>query len=62
MFSDQPMSKNWVFEHSSGYAGWRCIHCAVWKYNEDNDITCDCPPRNQRLMADIADSQSDDIG
>lgn len=31
----------WVFERSSGYAGFRCIYCATWVYNYQPKI-CKC--------------------
>lgn len=37
---------NWVFERSSGYAGFRCQKCAVWVY-EDQEKKCDCTIMNE---------------
>ena len=33
--------KNWVFERSSGYAGYRCSKCGTWVY-EDELRKCEC--------------------
>ncbi len=32
---------SWVFERSSGYAGYRCQKCATWIYDSANK-TCKC--------------------
>jgi hypothetical protein len=32
---------DWVFEHSSGYAGYRCQKCFSWIYG-DQPARCDC--------------------
>ena len=33
---------NWVFERSSGYAGWRCVACGTWIYfNDPKKCCCD---------------------
>lgn len=33
---------NWVFERSSGYAGWRCVNCGTWIYfNNPKKCACD---------------------
>ena len=32
---------NWIFERSSGYAGWRCTKCGTWVYIEQPK-RCDC--------------------
>ena len=39
----KPKSKcpDWVFERSSGYAGWRCKNCAVWRYDTE-EMKCSC--------------------
>lgn len=31
----------WIFERSSGYAGWRCLECRTWIYNW-KPFVCDC--------------------
>lgn len=31
----------WVFERSSGYAGYRCKKCHTWIY-ENQEKKCDC--------------------
>jgi hypothetical protein len=31
----------WVFERSSGYAGYRCQICATWVY-ANQPLKCDC--------------------
>jgi hypothetical protein len=33
--------QTWVFERSSGFAGWRCSKCATWIYMDDEKI-CQC--------------------
>ena len=37
---NEPKGK-WVFERSSGYAGFRCQKCAAWIY-ENNTRECIC--------------------
>lgn len=32
---------DWVFERSSGYAGYRCVVCQTWTYS-DKEQTCMC--------------------
>ena len=32
---------DWVFEESSGYAGYRCKKCGKWEYL-DKELRCDC--------------------
>ena len=39
---------NWVFERSSGYAGWRCAKCGVWIYDKQPCI-CDCDKKIMSL-------------
>jgi hypothetical protein len=34
-------SNNWIFERSSGYAGYKCINCSTWLY-ENQPFKCDC--------------------
>lgn len=39
------MSKSdWVFERSSGYAGYRCQNCGVWIDAKTINIGCVCEP------------------
>ncbi len=33
--------RHWVFERSSGYAGYRCTKCMKWVYNT-LPLICDC--------------------
>lgn len=40
---------NWVFERSSGYAGFRCIHCATWKYASEF-LICPCDEEKDYLI------------
>lgn len=37
----RPNPDHWVFERSSGYAGWRCNACGHWVY-EDKPKVCNC--------------------
>lgn len=38
-----------MFERSSGYAGYRCITCGTWLYeNEVKFCDCDRPPELQK--------------
>ena len=32
---------DWVFERSSGYAGFRCTRCSTWRYANDAK-RCNC--------------------
>lgn len=32
---------NWIFERSSGYAGWRCTKCYTWVYDGEQ-LKYDC--------------------
>lgn len=34
-------TSNFVFERSSGYAGYRCLNCMTWVYN-DQPLICNC--------------------
>lgn len=40
------VAENWVFERSSGYAGWRCNKCATWIYFND-PFDCKCNRENK---------------
>ncbi len=44
--NNPPLSNNWVFERSSGYAGYRCIKCSTWiyanQYPEKQEFKCIC--------------------
>lgn len=44
------MSDNWIFERSSGYAGWRCKVCAEWIYDEAPEI-CTCNKNDMIIKA-----------
>jgi len=40
----------WVFERSSGYAGWRCQECSTWVY-DSTPRKCNCTAINATATA-----------
>lgn len=38
----------WMFERSSGFAGWRCEVCATWIYNY-KPLICSCDKDNREI-------------
>ena len=40
-FVNMNLDDRWVFERSSGYAGYRCKVCGTWVY-ANRDKICDC--------------------
>ena len=37
------MNSNWRHEISSGYSGYRCTQCGIWRYATDS-LRCNCVP------------------
>jgi hypothetical protein len=37
----EPSKGDWVFERSSGFAGYRCQRCATWLY-DNQKLVCKC--------------------
>ena len=46
------MKGNWVFERSSGYAGYRCTRCATWIY-EGQPKQCNCDVDKLKIIKKI---------
>lgn len=43
---------NWVFENSSGYAGFRCTNCATWIY-QGKPFLCKCDSKTPAPWTDF---------